>query len=154
MMYCFILGYYLLSKEPDFHGCYSNKKNSIFREVAFTDDKMTITLCLNYCRSIEGMINAGLGKGKQCFCGDGTISLRSQKKDSDCKVPCKGDSDEVCGDKSNVSVYDGKCPRQAPKHQKLKRGNGWAWATWAIDSYNISGCSLLSLFCINYYVLF
>ncbi len=104
----------LICTKPDFLGCYSNKKKDrIFREVAYIDDHMTITVCLNHCRSIIGMMYAGLGKGKECYCGDETISLRSKKKDRDCKVPCNGDSDEVCGDTSNVSVYDvhlGYCP--------------------------------------------
>lgn len=40
----------------------------------------------------------------QCFCGDGSTDY-DQYGEADCGMPCAGDENEVCGDRSVMSVY-------------------------------------------------
>lgn len=40
----------------------------------------------------------------QCFCGDGSTDY-DKYGEADCDMPCAGDENEVCGDRSVMSVY-------------------------------------------------
>ena len=59
-------------------------------------------VCLDYCKNFQ---YAALGNGENCYCVDKfpTIDILP---DSDCNVPCKGDTtNQKCGADSKWSVY-------------------------------------------------
>lgn len=87
-------------------GCYSDTVNPRSLQginLANVGAPMTTSACASYCAA-AGYSIAGTEYGTQCFCGNQLIG--SQKIDeSVCNMPCKGDSSDMCGGASALSVY-------------------------------------------------
>jgi len=78
-----------------------------FQGASSASDTMTISQCLEYCKS-EGYSLAGLEYASQCYC-DNKYYDASRKPNPDilgnCVQPCAGNSKEICGGASALSVY-------------------------------------------------
>ena len=66
---------------------------------------MTIDMCRNRCRNLNFSI-AALAKSDTCTCAVDIESLE-HVSDAECRKPCAGNNDQVCGDKTTSSVYNG-----------------------------------------------
>ena len=66
---------------------------------------MTISMCRYHCRRYINKY-AFIYDGDTCSCG--SAIPRDPVGDSKCRMPCSGDSDQICGDSATSSVYDGK----------------------------------------------
>ena len=74
---------------------------------------MTTVKCINLCldSSYDSMQYAGVEARTFCYCGIGGVNYTAlgQRDDSDCNVPCLGDSSQMCGSDFAIAVYDCKC---------------------------------------------
>ena len=75
---------------------------------------MTIETCIDFCMNSEQDVllrYAGVEGGDECWCGiDGSQYDQFGKVDvSECSKPCVGNSNQTCGGKNRIAVYDCKC---------------------------------------------
>jgi len=83
---------------------------------------LTIEGCIGFCSNANGSY-AGLENGMDCHCGDALTNGSTKAPDSDCNSPCVGDSTEICGGNSSLSIYwDGADPVQPAIVQSV---NDW-----------------------------
>ena len=66
---------------------------------------MTINNCRRQCKQCTHLYSF-LTRGNTCFCGD--LRPANALEDEECNIQCSGDSNQVCGARDKVSVYDGK----------------------------------------------
>lgn len=87
-----------------YQGCYTDlTPDRDVRSLANWGNGQTSTDCANNCFS-AGYSIAGTEYGSQCFCGNALTST-TKAADSECSQTCAGDSSEVCGGASRLSVY-------------------------------------------------
>ncbi|KAF3223672.1 hypothetical protein TWF679_000110 [Orbilia oligospora] len=68
---------------------------------------MTIEWCQDYCFGTLNLPYAGLESSKQCFCAD-KINYDRQPGQTGCTQTCAGNSMEICGGASRLSIYRNK----------------------------------------------
>lgn len=73
------------------------------RSLANWGSGQSSTDCANHCFS-AGFSIAGTENGAQCFCGN-TMTSTTKMADGDCDLACVGNSSEMCGGRSRLSVY-------------------------------------------------
>ena len=92
-----------------YQGCYQdnvNQDRTFFWQNIF-QNTMTPEQCLDQCGAF-GYMAAGLEYGDECYCGDpANIATAGSQKvaDSQCDVPCAGNSSAFCGGGSLLSTY-------------------------------------------------
>ncbi|RDW66140.1 E set [Coleophoma cylindrospora] len=92
-----------------YQGCYSdnvNNNRALFWESILTTNN-SATTCLDLCAEY-GYEAAGMEYGLQCFCGDDSVlqaSGSTLQAETDCNVPCTGDSQYYCGAGNRLSYY-------------------------------------------------
>ncbi|KAI9436607.1 hypothetical protein H4582DRAFT_401431 [Lactarius indigo] len=74
---------------------------------------MTVGECVNHCSSL-GLIFAGLEGGANCYCGNFLSEISINVADSDCNIPCAGDSTETCGGTLRINLYWSGAPLPPP----------------------------------------
>lgn len=74
-------------------------------------DEMTVPLCLSYCQS-SGYNWAGLEYTRECYCAQHLSALSTHYPDSECSLPCMGNSSQLCGGPLALSVYQVKASTQ------------------------------------------
>ena len=94
----------LLSSVPGYVGCYSMGDIRSTDPKRFRSTSMSINTCRNHCRKNIYRF-AYLSKGDTCFCG--SEHPRIPVGDTECRIACSGDSNQVCGDNRTASVYEG-----------------------------------------------
>lgn len=74
-------------------------------------DSQTLTpqSCASTCSS-AGYIVSGTEYSTQCFCGNGIQNNGTQAPDSDCNMPCAGDSSQFCGAGNRLSIVSKGVP--------------------------------------------
>ena len=105
MLYCQVPGYV---------GCFQNS----YTDVHVMHENMTIQMCIEICRESPletryAVLRAG--NGCRCQGGQFQMSSRNRVDDSQCYIPCAGDSYDICGGPYNpqyqsgdrISVYEG-----------------------------------------------
>ncbi|KAJ7662114.1 WSC domain-containing protein [Mycena polygramma] len=75
---------------------------------SWIDPGMTVEKCANFCDT-NGFSYAGLEYANECYC-DNRISLANgggvnANSDSECNMPCAGNSAEVCGAGFRITLY-------------------------------------------------
>lgn len=84
-------------------GCYTDDVNSRTLPAATnSDNNMTLSECSNFC---SGYQYFGTEYTTQCFCGTTLSSSSTEAAETDCSMPCGGDSTETCGGPNRLSVY-------------------------------------------------
>lgn len=80
------------------------------------EEDMTNEKCVDYCDS-SGYILAGTEFSTQCFCGKTLAANRAPIPGlmGDCAMPCAGNSTEICGGASVISIYK-KCANGTACH--------------------------------------
>jgi len=65
---------------------------------------MTPTLCFDFCRQHKEKLFFGIEYGRDCYC-TGYFHPKSTGG-GDCKLPCEGDSKEMCGGPEKSSLFE------------------------------------------------
>ncbi|CAK7268451.1 Mitochondrial intermediate peptidase [Sporothrix epigloea] len=76
---------------------------------------MTVAKCLAFCGgggSGTAYTYAGLEYARECWCGQELASLAVQELESQCDLPCDGDSGTLCGGNLRLTVSWQKYPYQ------------------------------------------
>jgi len=68
-------------------------------------DDMTVQTCLGFC---AGSAFAGLEYTRECWCAPYLSALSTKLPDSQCNLPCEGNSSQICGGALRLSVYQQK----------------------------------------------
>ncbi|CAG2244656.1 Plasminogen,Hepatocyte growth factor [Mytilus edulis] len=92
-------------KESAYIGCYQDHRKRILPKDVLTDKSMTVQKCRQFCRK-KGFKFAGVENGNECFCGD-VLRKNKQRKEGDCKTPCSGNKQQICGGPWRISIYTG-----------------------------------------------
>ncbi|KAI1773881.1 WSC-domain-containing protein [Hypoxylon cercidicola] len=90
-----------------YSGCYTDSV-SAGRTLAgdsYFSDSMTVDSCASYCQS-KNYALFGLEYGQECYCSNILKSSTILSADGACNMVCKGDSNQVCGGSSRLSVYN------------------------------------------------
>lgn len=98
---------------------------------------MTVESCVNTCIGL-GYTVAGMEYSRQCFCDNYVRNGGANTTDSDCNMPCAGNSTEMCGAGNRLSVYS-NAPLQVfqpPIQQKTNLTGYWQYAGCISDSTN------------------
>ncbi|KAI5839445.1 WSC domain-containing protein [Morchella snyderi] len=83
-------------------GCWIDAPNRLLSAVILSDSGMTIERCLARCNSYRfGLVE----NADQCFCGD-ILSGGREVALSECNMPCKGDSTQMCGGTWRSNLYE------------------------------------------------
>lgn len=81
---------------------------------SFTDDRMTITRCLDFCTA-KGLQWAGVEYGRECYCGGDLENGASLDRTSTCQMACSGAPDTICGGGGRLSLYRNQGLQSAPQ---------------------------------------
>jgi hypothetical protein len=87
-----------------YKGCYTDGIPRTLRKYAFSMANMTIEQCVSGCQA-RGYSKAGAEYSTQCFCDAVVGSGGALVGDGQCNMVCGGDSKELGGGSSRLSVY-------------------------------------------------
>ncbi|KAI9812048.1 MAG: hypothetical protein M1827_004941 [Pycnora praestabilis] len=91
-----------------YQGCISdNEPGRTFPYQLILTDNNTATNCLTQCSNF-GFGAAGMEYGEECYCGDvANIAANGAtvEPETDCNVPCSGNSSYLCGGGNRLSYY-------------------------------------------------
>ncbi|CAG2201459.1 unnamed protein product [Mytilus edulis] len=105
-------------KKSAYIGCYQDHSKRILPKAVLKDKSMTVQKCRQCCGK-KGFKYAGVEYGIECFCGD-VLRKNKKRKESDCKMPCSGNKQQICGGTWRISIYTGKPPKCRNKcHKRL-----------------------------------
>lgn len=91
-----------------YQGCYADNVNgrALFWQSILTNNN-TATSCLSLCAEY-GFMAAGMEYGDECYCGDEAKLIASGstiQPETDCQVPCSGNTQYFCGGGARLSYY-------------------------------------------------
>ena len=88
-------------------GCANETKPRALSGASYSSSTlMTVESCQSFCSSnTNNYALAGLENGQECYCGNGLQSY-SAVGYAQCSKPCKGNSSEICGGSSRISLYN------------------------------------------------
>lgn len=119
----------------NYTGCYND--NTGGRSMMYNqpdNQQLTIESCVQLCSS-QGYSIAGMEYTYQCFCDNylrNGATLAAQ--DSDCAMPCGGNSNEICGGPNLLSIYaDGPIQIYQPPAAQNQTGQ-WQYQGCMLDS--------------------
>ncbi|CAK7567718.1 MAG: Mitochondrial intermediate peptidase [Sporothrix epigloea] len=78
---------------------------------------MTVAKCLAFCGgggSGTAYTYAGLEYARECWCGQELSALAAQELETQCNLPCDGDSDTLCGGDLRLTLYKLTSPANRP----------------------------------------
>ncbi|KAI9645759.1 hypothetical protein NHQ30_005191 [Ciborinia camelliae] len=89
-------------------GCYSDLSSS-GRTLAWKQDQipnanLTIEACLHACKD-GGYAFAGVEYSQECYCGVVLGNGTAKVDESNCQMPCNGNTTELCGGAANLYLY-------------------------------------------------
>ncbi|KAI5866960.1 putative glyoxal oxidase [Durotheca rogersii] len=88
-------------------GCYTDRGDGQALKISapVPSSRMNTKACTAACRA-AGYILAGTKNGGECYC-DNALANSAKRTDGNgsCNVPCKADSSETCGGRSQLNVY-------------------------------------------------
>ena len=113
-----------------YQGCYSdNSPNGRTLQYQQPDNNtLTVESCIAMCSS-QGYTIAGMEYADQCFCDNYIRNSPSQVAESKCSMSCAGNSGEMCGAGSILSIYSNgtMTPYQAAAIQKTGLPGSWKY---------------------------
>ncbi|KIN04658.1 hypothetical protein OIDMADRAFT_156821 [Oidiodendron maius Zn] len=65
---------------------------------------MTVRMCITFCDS-DDYVYAGVEYGQECYCSYHMSNVSAQLNQSDCDLPCAGNSSETCGGHLKLGVF-------------------------------------------------
>lgn len=89
-----------------YYGCVTESNNErLLQGFSYSSNQNTAGVCVSICAQM-GFQFAGAEWGVECYCGNTFIGSGGQNvSDSDCSMPCGGDSSETCGNGGRLSMY-------------------------------------------------
>ncbi|XP_052106228.1 zonadhesin-like isoform X16 [Mytilus californianus] len=106
-------------KESAYIGCYQDDSTRILPKEVLKDKGMTVQKCQQFCGQ-KGFKFAGVEYGYECFCGN-VLRKDRKRKERDCKTPCSGNKQQICGGTWRISIYTAKTSKCMNKcHKKAK----------------------------------
>ncbi|CAJ2505176.1 Uu.00g125700.m01.CDS01 [Anthostomella pinea] len=95
----------------------------------YTYDGMTTESCAGNCSAYAYF---GTEYGRECYCGASLMpSTTPATTDNQCAIPCSGNSSQVCGDRSKISVWYSADASKAHGAPRVVGGNA---------NYTYHGC--------------
>lgn len=87
-------------------GCYTDSRSRLLQGAAFSHRGMTAAVCTARCASL-GYNYAATEYGMECYCGKSInkTSHGTSVDESECDMPCGGNSSEKCGELWRANVY-------------------------------------------------
>ncbi|VDI14319.1 Hypothetical predicted protein [Mytilus galloprovincialis] len=125
-------------KKSAYIGCYQDHSKRILPKAVLKDKSMTVQKCRQFCGK-KGFKYAGVEYGIECFCGD-VLRKNKKRKESDCKMPCSGNKQQICGGTWRISIYTGKpgsCKGKCHKNGKCKKGRCRCKRGYTGDGINV-----------------
>lgn len=92
-------------------GCFTDQDPKTLTYTAYSSADNTIELCTTTCDA-AGYTIAGAEYGAECYCGNFLTARAEKVVESGCSTACHGNSSEVCGAGSRLSVYSNGTPTQ------------------------------------------
>ncbi|XP_071095391.1 uncharacterized protein [Haliotis cracherodii] len=89
---------------PYYQGCYQDYGSRMLPHATFSVSGMTTELCIQHCRDAD-YVYAATQYTTHCFCGDVLPDGYPKKPESECNMPCGGNSAQICGANMRNSVY-------------------------------------------------
>ena len=71
---------------------------------AVNDGGLTIEKCKKLCFEDHGYVYAGVQTALECWCGNSRPTI-SPAPQSECSMPCSGDSSQTCGDSWRMNIF-------------------------------------------------
>lgn len=107
-------------------GCYKDLINNVRTLGAISQSVATMTLeaCATFCYGYDYF---GTEYGRECYCGY-TLDPTVKAPETDCVTPCLGNTTELCGTGSRLSVYQNTIyypPPTPPAHVPSVAGYKW-----------------------------
>ncbi|CAH1781904.1 unnamed protein product [Owenia fusiformis] len=85
-------------------GCFKDEKDRDLPYKAYeSNENNTPNLCIGTCFE-AGYMYAGLVYGHKCFCGN-SYGRYGSVAETECKMECRGDRTQICGDYLRLSIY-------------------------------------------------
>ena len=84
--------------------CFDDSKRLFPFRVANNDDGLTIDRCKKLCFEDHGYVYAGVEHANECWCGNDRPTI-SPAPQSECSMPCAGDSSQKCGGSWRMNIY-------------------------------------------------
>ncbi|KAJ7592059.1 WSC domain-containing protein [Mycena floridula] len=87
-------------------GCFTDISTSrTLAATTFTDPaNLTIESCIAFCSSSD-YLYSGVEFGQECYCDSAIQVPGVQAPSTECNMPCKGNSSEVCGAGNRLSIF-------------------------------------------------
>jgi hypothetical protein len=113
-------------------GCYQDSVGKRTLNYASNRDSgiQTVETCTSWCAA-NRYIYCGLEYGNECY-GDYSLPESLTAPDSDCSMPCAGNSSQVCGNGDRLSVYTSGDTDSAPSTNPGP--DGWSFLACYTDS--------------------
>ena len=70
----------------------------------FSSSTLTIESCRAFCAS-KAFMYFGVQNAQECLCGNTSPSSSLQTSESDCNMPCTGNSSQLCGATYRMNIY-------------------------------------------------
>eukprot|EP00057_Strongylocentrotus_purpuratus_P003104 XP_003725934.1 PREDICTED: scavenger receptor cysteine-rich domain superfamily protein [Strongylocentrotus purpuratus] len=86
----------VVCQKPGYQGCFGRSSSSLLlRDNHLSDNRMTGDLCIQHCN--KGKYELAAVRATDCTCGLGIPIDSDYYHDYRCRMPCPGDSRQVCG---------------------------------------------------------
>ncbi|KAI1652615.1 WSC-domain-containing protein [Daldinia decipiens] len=88
-------------------GCYTDSASDgrTLAKDFYYSDSMTVDSCASYCQS-KNYALFGVEYGGECYCGNSPKDSATVSTEEGCSIACKGNSTQICGGSSRVSVWN------------------------------------------------
>lgn len=89
-----------------YRGCYVDtvRPRTLPDTGMWYDVPMTPSACTTHCAQ-KGFAIAGTEYTGECYCGNAMVGGATSRPQSECNMPCRGDSSVMCGGPARLSVY-------------------------------------------------
>ncbi|OAA32695.1 Carbohydrate-binding WSC, subgroup [Moelleriella libera RCEF 2490] len=124
-------------------GCYtddSQKGRALSYPINLDASTFTTKGCLAACEK-QGFPFAGTEYGKECWCGSVLANDTAKVDDSQCNVPCQGNTSDTCGGSSRLSLWVAK---DLESLEPCGSSPGTTTTTWATTTSSLPGSSTTS----------
>lgn len=110
-----------------FSSCYTDAVGSrTLATASFYSDSMTVETCQANCAAYQYF---GVEYSRECYCSNEIDNGGTVAANTDCNMPCKGNSSEYCGAGNRVQVYQNTMVPTIPSG-----GSGYSFANCYTDS--------------------
>ncbi|XP_038056096.1 scavenger receptor cysteine-rich domain superfamily protein-like [Patiria miniata] len=121
---------------PGYIGCYRDSgRDRVLPHNRLKDPSVDALLCIERCYR-AGYALAGVERGDECYCGeaDTVYDRLGAAAEDDCRTACRSDSDQLCGGRDRIGVFDVKkahCPDpRLPAGSALTDDDSFVFGAW------------------------